>query len=220
MADSTTPIGEVIRSCAGPGAAGAWEEFVRKTHRLIASVVMRTARRWGERSPSAVDDLVQETYLKLCSDRARLLREFESRSPESFYSYLKVVTANVVHDYFKARASEKRGGGRADQGADPAAAEAVAENLGSPRSLEREVLLGEIDELLRRRLSGETRERDRTIFWLYYRHGMTARAIASLPSIDLSTKGVESTILRLTRLVRGEMAEARLGRSAAQGRAP
>jgi RNA polymerase sigma-70 factor, ECF subfamily len=40
------------------------------------------------------------------------------------------------------------------------------------------------------------------IFWLYYRDGLTARAIAQLPGIRLSVKGVESTIHRLTRRVR------------------
>lgn len=45
------------------------------------------------------------------------------------------------------------------------------------------------------------------IFWLYYRDGLTTRAISSLPFVGLSTKGVESTIHRLTRMVRNEMVE-------------
>jgi hypothetical protein len=48
-------------------------------------------------------------------------------------------------------------------------------------------------------------ERDRKLFWLYYRVGLTADAIAGLPSIGLSTKGVESSLLRLTRLLRDEI---------------
>ena len=43
------------------------------------------------------------------------------------------------------------------------------------------------------------------MFWLYYRVGLTANAIAALPSIGLSMKGVESTILRLIRLLRQEI---------------
>src|SRR5437667_159549 len=91
----------LIRICAQPGQAPAWEEFIRRFNPLIARVVVKTAHRWGESSRS-VQDL--------------------------------------------------------------------------PRS--------------------------RLIFWLYYRSGLSASAIASIPNIGLTTKGVESALLRLTRLVR------------------
>jgi len=44
------------------------------------------------------------------------------------------------------------------------------------------------------------------VFWLYYRAGFTASAIASLPTVGLTTKGVESLIFRLTRIVRENLA--------------
>jgi len=44
--------------------------------------------------------------------------------------------------------------------------------------------------------------RDRNLFWLYYRQGLTADAISRIPAIGLSAKGVESALLRLTRLLR------------------
>jgi DNA-directed RNA polymerase specialized sigma24 family protein len=66
--------------------------------------------------------------------------------------------------------------------------------------------LQQIDAHLGRLAVGQNLERDRRVFWLYYRVGLTANAIASLPAIGLSTKGVESTILRLTRLLRQELA--------------
>jgi RNA polymerase sigma-70 factor (ECF subfamily) len=47
------------------------------------------------------------------------------------------------------------------------------------------------------------------IFWLYYEQGMTAKAIAALPSINLTSKGVESAISRLTRLVREQVVQLR-----------
>jgi RNA polymerase sigma-70 factor (ECF subfamily) len=45
-------------------------------------------------------------------------------------------------------------------------------------------------------------ERDKLVFLLYYRQGFTAKAIAELPGIQLSEKGVESCLLRLTRHLR------------------
>jgi len=37
--------------------------------------------------------------------------------------------------------------------------------------------------------------RDCAIFWLYYRQGLTAKAIAQLPDIGLTVKGVEKYIV-------------------------
>ena len=45
-------------------------------------------------------------------------------------------------------------------------------------------------------------ERDRRIFWLYYRAGLKPAVIARMPGIGLSVKGVESAVFRLTKLVR------------------
>jgi RNA polymerase sigma-70 factor (ECF subfamily) len=192
----------LILACTQTGDAAAWEEFVRRFHRLIATVALRVARRWGDFSPQAVDDLIQETYLKLCAGNFRILRSFKSQHPEAFYGYLKVVTANLVHDHFKIAHSLKRGSGTVEVADPQITSEAGATAKGS----ERGILLQQIDALLGRLAVGRNLERDRRVFWLYYRVGLTANAIASLPAIGLSTKGVESTILRLTRLLRQELA--------------
>jgi RNA polymerase sigma-70 factor (ECF subfamily) len=54
------------------------------------------------------------------------------------------------------------------------------------------------------RLSATESKRDRTIFWLYYRQGFSAREIAELPGLGLTQKGVESCIHRLTNMLRAE----------------
>jgi RNA polymerase sigma-70 factor, ECF subfamily len=198
---------ELLLKCANRGDEASWEEFVRRFHRLIATVALRVARRWGEFSPQVIDDLVQEVYLKLCADRFRMLRSFKSHHPDAFYGYLKVVTANLVLDHFKGAHSIKRGSGRVGVAAD-------AQTSGTPDAtgavgvadrIERKILMREVDALINRLDAGPHLERDRTVFWLYYRVGLTANAIAALPSIGLSMKGVESTILRLTRLLRQEI---------------
>src|SRR5262249_54164894 len=100
---------ELVLACGQSDDAAAWQEFVRRFYRLIATVALRVARRWGGSSPQIIDDLVQETYLKLCADNLQMLRSFKSQHPDAFYGYLKVVTANLVHDHFKAVHSSKRG---------------------------------------------------------------------------------------------------------------
>lgn len=167
--------------------------------------MLRTALRWGD--PSRIDDLVQDTYLKLCSNGARILRDFEFRHADALFGFLKVVAANVVNDHFKLLNRVKRGAGTKSQ--EPGGLESIpaASQADTLWPTERGILLNEIDDLLRSRATDEGHERDRTIFWLYYRQGLSARAIASIPSVGLSTKGVESAIARLTRLVRERLAE-------------
>lgn len=202
---------ELVLKCIRSGDEASWEEFVRRFHGLIATVALRVSRRWGEPSPQLIDDLVQETYLKLCENNFRLLRSFEPHHPDAFYGYLKVVTANLVHDYFKTKRAAKRGSGTTEV-ANEAAVESAADAPASASAVycsERRILLEELDAMLCELAEGSRLERDRRIFWLYYRVGLTANAIAALPSIRLSTKGVESTILRLTGLLRQKLAAER-----------
>jgi RNA polymerase sigma factor (sigma-70 family) len=199
---SALPPDELFLTCLRTGGESAWQEFVRRFQPLIAKVAFRTAGQWGERSPQVVDDLVQDTYLKLCADRQRVLHTFKPNHPDAIYGYIKVFTANLVHDRLKASHSKKRGGnarvsslGDDDDGMERSS-HAASENL------DRNLLIDEIDLCLRTLPPGAAAARDRRIFWLYYRVGLSASGIAALPRIGLGTKGVESTLLRLTRLVR------------------
>jgi RNA polymerase sigma-70 factor, ECF subfamily len=203
----------IIEMCV-QGDVAAWEEFMSRYHRLIAGIVFRTTQKWGEASPLTIDDLIQDTYLKLCADDYRLLRAYDPKHPDAIYGYLKVITANVVHDRFKALRSEKRGGDRiAEDLATLENRSDAGKAFGSQDAMEREILLREIDGLLNTSASGNTADRDRTIFWLYYRQGLTTKAIATLPAIGLSIKGVESTLGRMTKMVRRRMVEMRLAKS-------
>jgi RNA polymerase sigma-70 factor (ECF subfamily) len=199
---SSTPIYELIALCANSRDSAAWDEFVSRYHRSIGLSVVRTARRWGVAPQHMVEDLVQETYLRLCADNCRLLLEFAAQHPESISGYIKTIAANLVHDYFKSRYSQKRGSGRPQESIEQIDPSAGSETLGGPGAIERQVLLQEIDRYLEACSAGPEQRRDRLIFWLYYRQGLSAKAIATLSTVGLSAKGVESVILRLTRLVR------------------
>ena len=197
---------ELVLHCLQTGEEPAWLEFVRRFQPLIASVAMRIGRRWGESSRELLDDLVQETYLKLCADREALLRNFQAAHPDAAFGFIKVFTANLVHDHFKAVHSRKRGGGTKTEPVDDDTPGAMTLSPCDAKSIERTVLLGQIDTCLGKAESGPNAKRDRDIFWLYYRVGLPASAIAALPTVGLTTKGVESTILRLTRVVRRRLA--------------
>jgi len=173
---------------------------VNEFHSLIAAVALRTARLWTTVNSATVDDLIQETYLKLCRDRRRLLGEFQADHPDSFKAYLSVITANVVHDHFRALHSAKRGAGKLDDPLEDNDAK-YSRPLNEQRTIEQRLLMKEIDGVLCCGLPGEEARRNRVIFWLYYRDGWSAPDIAKLPWVSLTVKGVESVVHRLTKLV-------------------
>jgi RNA polymerase sigma-70 factor (ECF subfamily) len=172
-----------------------------------------------------VDDLIQETYLKLCAENFRILRTFEQHHTDAFIAYVKVVTANVVRDHFKAAHAQRRGANQVEGITDHFVPAAASDSPGSPRAIERAVLLEEVSREVEECVVGPDQERNQRIFWLYYRVGLSARAIADLPGQELSTKGVETIISRITRQLRDRMSQTDRGvghekRHAAEGILP
>ena len=211
---------ELIRVCADAHDSAAWSEFVARFHRPISLSIVRTAYQWGEAPQAVLDDLVQETYLKLCADKCQLLLEFASQHPEAVAGYVKTVAMNVAHDNFKAKYSQKRGSGEIAKSLDEVDTKASGGSVGGQDAMEHEILLKQINARLQACSEGPDRDRDCLIFWLYYQQGMSAKAIAALPTVGLSPKGVESAIFRLTRMVReqivGLQSEAESGASAGE----
>jgi RNA polymerase sigma-70 factor, ECF subfamily len=203
---SAIPPEDLSRACLESGNAAAWAEFVRRFHPLISKVVLRVSRQWGESSSQVVDDLIQETYLKFCEGGLRGLQNFKSMHRDAIFGYIKVFTANLVHDHFKASHSLKRGGNTVLELMESKDARATWEPRSALVSLERRVLIQQIDACLKKVLTGPGSERDRRIFWLYYRAGLAASAIAAIPEIGLGVKGVESAIHRLTAQIKRELA--------------
>ncbi|HEY2470163.1 MAG TPA: sigma-70 family RNA polymerase sigma factor [Terracidiphilus sp.] len=175
---------------------------MRRFHRPIARVVLRTCQRLGDHSAASVDDLVQDTYLKLCADNFRLLRQFVQQHPDAFLGYIKVIAANTARDHFKSIRTRRRGNQLPHVDMDQDLVVTRDGEPGTRRFLEQTVLLSQIREHLDKCNFGPDKERNTTIFWLHYRLGLSAASIAALPEIGLAEKGVESTIIRLTRALR------------------
>jgi DNA-directed RNA polymerase specialized sigma24 family protein len=149
--------------------------------------------------------MIQVTYLKLWEGGCRLLQDFATQRPEAILGYLKRTAANATHDYFRHGHSQSSGGDNPHVSVadiDPAAAK---ECYGSQETIAFSVLLSEIDEYLKHSLTGPDGERDRMIFWLYFRQGMSSKEIASLPVIGLGAKGVGSVIERLKHSIRDQI---------------
>ena len=202
---SSLSLKDIVCLCAGPCDQAAWEEFVTRVGRSISLTIIRTASVWGEPGRSLVEDLVQCTYMRLWEDGCRLLRDFAIQHPESILAYLKKVAANITHDHFKHLHSQSCGRSNPHVSTAEVDVEAEQGTHGSQERIAFELFLGEIDDYLNRCLVGPDQERDRTIFWLYFRQGMSTKEIASLPTIGLGTKGVGSVIERLKRGIREQL---------------
>ncbi len=196
---------ELVRACAGSKDDGAWAEFIRRFQLVIAAAVLRTARHWGEPSRPQLDDLIQDTYLKLCENDSRLLRSFQPRHEDSIYGFLKVVAANVVHDRFKSALAAKRGAGQTEAIMEPVQMDPKTAGADSFDVVSHRLQLEQVDKILTQVTAGKDQERKRTIFWLRHRQGLTASEIAAIPSIGLTTEGVESVLMRLTAMIRGHV---------------
>ena len=196
---------ELIAACAGSKDERAWVEFVRRFHGVIAAAALRTARRWGEPSRPQLDDLIQDAYLKLCENHCRLLRSFQPYHEDSIYGFLKVVAANVVHDHFKAALAAKRGAGQTEALMDQVPIDPKTASTDCWDAVSQRLQIAQVDKILTQLTAGKDQERKRTIFWLRHRQGLTASEIAAIPSIGLTTEGVESVLMRLVAMIRSHI---------------
>jgi RNA polymerase sigma-70 factor (ECF subfamily) len=133
--------------------------------------------------------LVQETYLRLCRNNCRALRDFRPEHDASFFGYLKNTASSVACDYFRAQGAVRRG-------PEPTTLDESSERhaIQSVPSAETKLIQAEI---WRRLESIAENPQDVAIFRLHHLQGFTAREIAALSILRLSEKGVESRLRRL-----------------------
>jgi len=200
-ASNGTALERLLGKCLNDNNAALWAEFVHYSRPLIVTIVVKYLRSAGTSALSAAEDLIQETYLKLFRNDFRALRNFVYRHEGSFYGFLKVVARNVILDYLRDVTSQKRGRSRVGPLDEKSIAKVI--HWHGHTGVERKVLLGRIDDFVAETTCKSDTRRDYAIFWLYYRLGLSAKSIARCPSINLTAKGVESAILRLTRQIKG-----------------
>ena len=196
---SVIATNKLARLCAYSTSAPEWEEFVRWATPIVALTARRVSVVWGE--PAAVSEIVQEVFLKLCEDDRRILREFKDRGNDSFVKLLRVISASVATDHFRRARAEKRGGRIGAVSLDETPVQDQLFDRHATEAVEWPALMAQLDGLLRL-YPGSVTARDRQIFWLYYRQGLSAQAIARIPAMDLTAKGVESALRRMAQLLR------------------
>jgi RNA polymerase sigma-70 factor, ECF subfamily len=197
MAQDETSIRDLLHLCLSSDGEEQWREFVRRTQPLIASVIINTVRRWKTPAPSLVDDLIQDTYVKLFANDKKALRVAKNEHENTIFGYLKVIASNVVRDHFRQPAN------KADE---IEISDAVFPP--GPRDRERLEFLQkkeQIKRILETLSVSETYDRDVGIFWFFYEQGYTAKEISLLPAVGLTVKGVEAVLFRVARFVREKL---------------
>lgn len=175
---------------------------MRRLQPVFARIVYRVAGHTGATQAGDVDDAIQECFIKLL---AFAFGDKSHTQPSAFdceqtaAAYLKVLAANAARDYFRKKNAEKRSSAKTTS-ADDLLFEIVGTDA---RNLERTVLIRQIERLL----SGDAK--GRTVFWLYYQQGFTAKEISDVPAFQLTPKGVESLLRRLALAVREQLSEAK-----------
>jgi RNA polymerase sigma-70 factor (ECF subfamily) len=211
MNASSTSVNDLAKACAHSANAAEWEDFVRRCVPLASLVALRITRMWvSDPSPATVDDIVQEVFLKLCEQERRILRDFQPRGEDSVLGLLRIVAASVANDYFRRIYSAKRGGKVVTL---PLMDDDTQSPMQGPRpaaQMQQSTLFAQLDQKL---LSAPETipERDRALFWLYYRQGYTAEEIARLSAAGLTAKGVESALRRVTNWLKAEIAPSKPG---------
>jgi RNA polymerase sigma-70 factor (ECF subfamily) len=198
-------VNDLAKACARSADAAEWEEFLRRCAPLVSLVALRVCRLWMNRAePAMVDDIVQEVFLKLCEQERRILRDFEPRGEDSFLGLLRVVATSVGNDYFRRHNSVKRGGKVVTSALEDDSAPNQSVSARQTGQVQQTVLLSQLDRKLRS-APGVLSERDRVLFWLYYRQGFTAEEISALPGASLTAKGVESALRRIASWLREQL---------------
>jgi RNA polymerase sigma-70 factor (ECF subfamily) len=189
-------LASVLRGCLASSQRADWESFMQLAQPVIAAGVLSATSRVGATNRELVDDLVQETFLKMCAEEFRILRNFRMNESNALRAYLKTIATSVVMDYFRSHLAQKKGSGKTIANLDDVSQQ-LAVSDGQFAEVERRNMLHHVDKCL----DGQE-SRNRALFWLYHRQGMTPKAIASLKGMTVSSDGIESAIYRLTRVVR------------------
>jgi len=184
---------QLARRCFESPNNDLWEELILRLQPVFARAAYRVAAIWGSANVHEVDDIVQEICLKLVS-RRRDIQQLPASGDEAVMAYFKTMAANCAHDYLRSRYARKRGCAQTDE--IESRLDELASQVGM-KQIEQRILVAQVETAL------DAGSRDRSIFWLYYRQGFTAKEIAASIGHELSDKGVESLIHRLTSAVRG-----------------
>ena len=200
------PDRQLVEFCL-QGLEEAWVELLRRYHRLILSVLIKTIPASLRRSV-ILQDLLQEVLAKICANSLGVLREFEWRHEGALRGLLQVISVNVANDYLRRWLNQRRDM-RREFPLDELKYGGKAYN--SHSATEQKILLEQLAGCLAQRTCQKPNHiRDIAIFLLYYHYGLPSSDLARIYQLNIKT--VETKLTRLKQLVRIHCVKSDLGR--------
>jgi len=150
--------------------------------------------------------LVQAVYVRLIEDRTRALKRFQGEYANSIYQYLAMISINVVRDYFREMRAQKRPkiSCSLDQLLNSGGDGAILEEAMSRREgvSQSAFTQEELDQALKKVVTGKNKERDLLIFQLRFYEGLTLDEITRAMGLDISPISVGSILNRIIKKLR------------------
>jgi RNA polymerase sigma factor (sigma-70 family) len=181
--------------------AQLWEEFYSRFRRKILLYLLRAYRMLGgpfDEFARYADDWVQDVFTKLLQNDGRVICSFRGTTELSVYAFLGSIAVSVVADQLRSQRALRRAAQVVPldevQGVSASSADTDAQ-------LSALLQVIDVERALRADEESKNPERDLLIFKLHFVEGLSAREIASMPALKLTTSGLEKVLTRVrTRL--------------------
>ena len=147
------------------------------------------------------DDLLQDVIVRLIERDCAAMKRFTGSSENEFLAYLAVISRSVVRSAVRRASAKKRKVAPEPKGNEESDVSLKAYSARKVYPLERMILAREIRDLSEKVIQENSREcsvRDRLIFRLFFYEELTTEQIAHCKGIDLSRRGVEKVLQRVT----------------------
>lgn len=197
-------VAELVRQCARDlQNEELWQQFYARYKRKILLYLLRAFRMVGGHSDEFLrfaDDWLQEVFTKLVQNEGHVIRSFRGTTEVSVNAFLASIALSIVVDQLRSQSALRR------------RAQVVPldqlQDVSSPRvdpvaRFSALLELIDVEKALRTDEESKNPERDLLIFKLHFVEGLSAREIASIPGLKLTTSGSEKVLSRVrNRLVR------------------
>lgn len=202
---------DLVRRCAhDPHNEALWREFKKRYEGAIRHSVVRTLQRHNQQHagalPAAVDDIVQNIYLRLLQHNCRAFQVFKGTTEVSWFCYLRVIATHITLNHLRSKNAGKRPplGRSLDVGSDfdrerklHQGRNTGDQELTTDEDIRMMELYDQINYCLDLALRGPNKARDKLLFQLYYFDGLTVEEIATSQGIGMRAHAVEVAISRV-----------------------
>lgn len=203
-----------------PKNRSAWAEFYTRFNDHIRLAVYRECKNKIHRNRDVqfsqiVQDMVQDVYMKLVSNKAKALKDFKGTNKNSIYLYLGVIAKNTVLNYVIQSTAQKRP--PIEKSLDDPLYSNTAKNQLVIRdrlhphdsNIDEQIMFKDLeDEIMKIIDEGfhrRRKERNKIIFKLYFYEGFTVEDIATQFGYRLSVNRARNLIRDIRNLLQEKL---------------